>query len=562
MSKRDKPLTIVKFEAKNVKRIRAVQIEPDPEKNVVLLTGRNRQGKSSILEVMFWALAGKREMPSRPIRQGEKEGSVTLDLGEYVVDLKITENGSYLKVRSRDGFAAPSPQTFLASRLGGYAANPLEFLRLKPDEQVKALQSLIDVKFDPQEFETVSGLSLKKLMSNSILKSLRLFPGFHSKVKLDDPIALIDQAYKHIFEKRTETNKEVTRLEGAAKTEKALIPAGKENVEKVSATALMQERSGLEAIKSANDALRAELKSFTERLKLQAQAVFDDRTRENQALRNRVPELEKLRAERVKLIGEYDEEIMRLNKKLAELHTARDEMKEKHHETNVELDKVRLAVVALEEPNLDDIYPTIVALTPSYEEMQSKVEALQDPDFTDIDARIAAADETNEIAGHVEQHKTHLADLEKAKQTSSELSSRLDAIKQHKGKLIVEAGLPVEGLGFEDGEVTYKGLPLSQASGADQIEISCAIAMAGHPEIGILTIDVGWSELDSESKTVLVEWAKRTGTQIWSVKVSDEPGEEGFYIDDGTVAAIDGEPVGPQMLAAEPEELVADKIPF
>jgi hypothetical protein len=524
MSKREKPLTILSFEARNVKRLKAVRIEPDPENPVVVLTGKNRQGKSSVIEAIFYALGGKDAIPSKPLRQGETEGFSKVDLGEYTVIRRFTEHNSYLEVKNKDGFAAPSPQTFLSSRLGGMAANPLEFLRLKSDQQVKALQGLIDIKFESAEFERISGLSLKG-------------------VKLDDPVAIMDQGYKHLYEKRTEINKEVSRLEGAVKTTRALIPSGKEDTKKVSATALVQERASLESIKTANDAKRSKLTLFEERIRSDAQRIYDEAIRKDRELRDRVPQLEALQAAQGRNIKEYDQEIDRLEARLVELRQQRDSVKEQKTKTDEALSELKRGVELLEEPDLEKIYQFHIESSTKHKELKAEVDALEDPDFSDIDARIAAADETNVIAGHVEQYESYLSELSAEKDKSLALTTKLDAIKEYKGKLIVEAGLPVEGLGFEDGEVTYKGLPLSQASGAEQIEICCAIAMAGHPEIGVLTIDVGWAELDSESRAVLIEWVKKTKTQIWLIKVTDEPGSEGFYIEDGMLAAVDGAPV-------------------
>ena len=192
-----------------------------------------------------------------------------------------------------------------------------------------------------------------------------------------------------------------------------------------------------------------------------------------------------------------------------------------------------------------------------------------DPAFEEVDAQIAAADETNKVAQAVQQYRTFMADLEKTREKSEEFTGRLTAIKEYKSNLIINAGLPVPGLGFESGEVTFNGIPLSQASTAEQIEISCAICMASHPEIGILTLDVGWSELDSESKGVLLAWAEKSGIQIWVTRVTDEPDGDGFFIEDGMVTAIDGKTV--EELApvyAEPvpvdgkTEMVTDPVPF
>jgi hypothetical protein len=75
--------------------------------------------------------------------------------------------------------------------------------------------------------------------------------------------------------------------------------------------------------------------------------------------------------------------------------------------------------------------------------------------------------------------------------------------------------------------------------------------MASHPKIRILTIDVGWSELDTKSKKVLTQWAIDNNCQIWITKVTDEPDSAGFHIFDGEVVAIDGAPVSVEPDAAE-----------
>ena len=108
-----KPLTIVEFRAENIKRLKAVTIRPDPEQPVVVLTGRNRQGKTSVLDTIWMALGGQAAIPPKPIRAGEDQGCGRLDLGEFVVERRITEKGAYLKVTNRDGFEPKKVQSFL-----------------------------------------------------------------------------------------------------------------------------------------------------------------------------------------------------------------------------------------------------------------------------------------------------------------------------------------------------------------------------------------------------------------------------------------------------------------
>ena len=65
----DHPLTIVKLTASNVKRLRAVTIAPDG--NLVVLSGRNGQGKTTVLDCIEYAIGGKDVICAEPVRRGE-----------------------------------------------------------------------------------------------------------------------------------------------------------------------------------------------------------------------------------------------------------------------------------------------------------------------------------------------------------------------------------------------------------------------------------------------------------------------------------------------------------
>jgi hypothetical protein len=60
---------INKLEIENVKRVRAVKIEPTPT-GLTVIGGRNNQGKTSVLDAITWALGGDRHRPSEPTREG------------------------------------------------------------------------------------------------------------------------------------------------------------------------------------------------------------------------------------------------------------------------------------------------------------------------------------------------------------------------------------------------------------------------------------------------------------------------------------------------------------
>lgn len=57
------------LELENVKRIKAVKIEPT-ENGLTVIGGNNNQGKTSVLDAIAWALGGDRFKPSAPARDG------------------------------------------------------------------------------------------------------------------------------------------------------------------------------------------------------------------------------------------------------------------------------------------------------------------------------------------------------------------------------------------------------------------------------------------------------------------------------------------------------------
>jgi predicted ATP-dependent endonuclease of OLD family len=60
---------IIQLEAENVKRIRAVKLEPAAS-GLTIVGGRNEQGKTSVLDAIAWALGGERFRPSDATREG------------------------------------------------------------------------------------------------------------------------------------------------------------------------------------------------------------------------------------------------------------------------------------------------------------------------------------------------------------------------------------------------------------------------------------------------------------------------------------------------------------
>ena len=96
---------ISRLEIENVKRVRAVTLEPDAN-GLTVIGGRNGQGKTSVLDAIAWALGGNRFRPT----DAQFDGSVL---------------PPEIKIRLSNGLIAPDPRG-----IGGiFAAQALDFAR-------------------------------------------------------------------------------------------------------------------------------------------------------------------------------------------------------------------------------------------------------------------------------------------------------------------------------------------------------------------------------------------------------------------------------------------------
>lgn len=133
---------IAKLEIENVKRVKAVKIEPT-EKGLTIVGGKNGQGKTSILDSIAWALGGDRKRPSKAEREGSVNKpylKVTLNNG-LVVERK--GKNSDLKVLDPSGESAG--QTLLNSFVEELAIDLPKFIESSNKDKATTLLRIIGV---------------------------------------------------------------------------------------------------------------------------------------------------------------------------------------------------------------------------------------------------------------------------------------------------------------------------------------------------------------------------------------------------------------------------------
>ncbi|GHB33826.1 hypothetical protein GCM10007094_23390 [Pseudovibrio japonicus] len=154
----------------------------------------------------------------------------------------------------------------------------------------------------------------------------------------------------------------------------------------------------------------------------------------------------------------------------------------------------------------------------SADEIQADLEALAPvPDLinpAEIQEQIEAAKASNALFERKEEYHALKDKLRLKKQDAQGLDHTISELRKKAQVAVTSAQLPVPGIGFDEAGLTFKGLPLSQASKAEQIRVCCAIVAALNPELRICRISDG-SLLDQESFELLEGFAKKYDMQVF-----------------------------------------------
>jgi len=401
---------IIKLEATNFKRLRAVEITPDGD--LVVISGRNGQGKTSVLDAITAALGGTstKALP-RPIREGESSAEIVLQTDELTITRRFTPSGSTLTVVGADGLKIPKGQARLDALLGRLSLDPLAFTQLDDKQQLKTLLDLVELPFDPAE---------------------------------------LDAERAGIYDQRTDVNREVKRLQA-----------------QLAAYPTFDVDNDYEEV-SVNDLLTAYRNTEAEQQRL---------VRTQQAV-------DALKAAETAT--------------LAKLADIRREL------AAAEIEQIRAA---------DD---------------------MSDRSLSDIQQQIDNAEQTNATARQYSAYLAVIGDHAEAVAQAEDLTAEIEAIDRQKRDGLAAAkfpgGLP---LGFDETGVLLNGIPFKQASGAEQLRASLAMAIALNPALRVIRIADG-SLLDSEGLALVGDMAAANDCQVWIEVVSDGDGD-GIMIEDGAV---------------------------
>ena len=454
-------MRILGFMLENFMRVRLVEITP--KGRVTIISGKNSQGKTSVMKGFFATLLGRRATPDEPVRKGSAKSTGKILIGgEDGRQLLITrtinkDRTSQLRVepakngRPTGEKAYASPQDVLNDLVGEMALDPVEFIGYGQTKdgirkQIEILRKIADVGED--------------------------FDQLNAEIKSS-------------YDERTEITKTVKRLEmeATAITVQQGLPKAK-----IDEAAILKQLDNASASnKAARDIDEAKRNLF-------AQAGIAERA------------LEMHRKE-----WDYKKAgIEELQDKLAALQAEL-----KAHENGEEA--------------IDMHFKHAL-------EVAENAPAGEMVDVSALSAELQQAQLTNREIDKRERRDAYEKQLSEARQNEARLTRAIDDRKEQKVQALALAKMPVEGLLFDEDQVTFNGIPLGQLGEAEQLRISAEIMMAGNPKLRVLPIWRG-EALDDDNLVMLGELAEKHDFYVLMLKV-DSSGTCGIVMEDGEVKTV------------------------
>lgn len=144
------PLKINHLEIENVKRVKAVKLEPTPN-GLTVIGGKNGQGKTSVLDAIAWALGGDKFKPSKP----EREGSMIPPALKVVLSngLVVERSGKNSSLKVLDPKGNKSGQQLLNEFINQMALNLPKFMASNNKDKASILLQIIGVEDQLQKLE-------------------------------------------------------------------------------------------------------------------------------------------------------------------------------------------------------------------------------------------------------------------------------------------------------------------------------------------------------------------------------------------------------------------------
>lgn len=447
--------------------------------NSIEITGQKGAGKTSVLDAIRYCLTN-RSNRDWIIKEGENEGEIIVETDSgLTIDRKARTNKADSININENGNRITKPETFLKSIITPLQLNPVEFTQMTKQEQNRAILDLIDFKWDmnwiKEQFgEIPQGVNYEQNILQ-ILNDIQSENGVY-------------------FQSRQDINREIRNKKAFVEDIAKDIPSDYQ-AEKWKNYDLSSKYEELMKIRDRNNKIER-ARTFKD--------SYDNKLRGIEATR----EMEISGAEKV-IANEKDN----LNSTIARLKAEIKACKDKLLTIDDKLqDKVKIA---------NSNYDVAKAKLDSDIGVAEQFISLPITPVDDLQNEINEAEKMMKHLNEYFRMTSMQSEIAELKEVSEAYTEKIELARELPGEILETATLPVEGLTVKDGIPLINGLPISNRSDGELLELCVDIAIHNPSGLQIILID-GAEKLDDISRKKLYEKCKDKGLQFIATRTTND----------------------------------------
>lgn len=476
------PITIVGVEARNFHRLEVAEVRHVPGKGLVRITGKNRQGKTSLLSAIAATLGGASMVRTEPVRTTAVLRPDMLEPGEQP-EAPLEEPGTLTRLLLSNGFRLTRTYT---------EANPKGYLAVQGPDGGKHGQSKLDGWLGELAFDPLAFYSLKGDRQRDVLLSLGQDP------ELPQNLAEVRGRRAQLYAERTPW---ISQQRGAARIpkpdgERPVLEDVQQLLARIGELQVAERRRGdlLREYERAQQGQRLMVREANARLERDV-----EQTRLAYA---------GARAE----LQSAEEEVGRLQRELEAARSALALAGQRLVETEAEVERAQEAL------DLDAHDPEVAASSVPMPELP------EDPaeEMEAVKARISQLEQARAALAPWERYEEAQRMVAEAAAKVAELGAAMEDTEAQEAHMLAAAGISIPGLSFSaEGLPLLNGHSLEVASGAERIRLAVEVALAAKPQLRIVLVDEA-NDLDLDSLAELDTLARDKGLQVWVARIGLE----------------------------------------
>lgn len=447
--------------------------------NSIEITGQKGAGKTSVLDAIRYCLTN-RSNRDWIIKEGENEGEIIVETDSgLTIDRKARTNKADSININENGNRITKPETFLKSIITPLQLNPVEFTQMTKQEQNRAILDLIDFKWDmnwiKEQFgEIPQGVDYEQNILQ-ILNDIQSENGVY-------------------FQSRQDINREIRNKKAFVEDIAKDIPSDYQ-AEKWKNYDLSSKYEELMKIRDRNNKIER-ARAFKD--------SYDNKLRGIEATR----EMEISGAEKV-IANEKDNLNSTIARLKAEIKACEDKLLTIHDKLQ---DKVKIA---------NSNYDVAKAKLDSDIGVAEQFISLPITPVDDLQNEINEAEKMMKHLNEYFRMTSMQSEIAELKEVSEAYTEKIELARELPGEILETATLPVEGLTVKDGIPLINGLPISNRSDGELLELCVDIAIHNPSGLQIILID-GAEKLDDISRKKLYEKCKDKGLQFIATRTTND----------------------------------------